>query len=438
VVRFWNKGRGDMDRIFALATAPGRAGIAVVRISGVGVRAVLAEMVGDLPEAGRSLRMVRSADGAVLDQALILTFAPQASYTGEEVVELHLHGSTAVVRAVLAALGKLPQMRGAGPGEFTQRAMENGRLDLAQVEGLADLIDAETEAQRRQAMRVFSGALGVRAADWRTRLIRAAALTEATIDFADEDVPVDVGPEVIGLLRTVVAELQAESAGVHLAERIRDGFEVAIIGPPNAGKSTLLNRLAGRDVALISAIAGTTRDVLEVRLDLDGLPVTLLDTAGLGAAESELDALGMRRARARAEAADMRIHLLPPGVVALLPVQDGDIVVRAKADLWAGDPAGVSGLTGLGVADLVDAVSRRLALRAAGAGLALRERHRAAMMRATERLGIAVALLEDCADEVELIAEEIRAGIRAIDSLVGRVDVEDILGEVFARFCIGK
>ncbi len=239
-----------MDTIFALATAPGRAGVAVIRISGPSARMAAEALAGPLPLAGRSLRVLRDVDGETVDEALCLTFAPGHSFTGEEVVELQVHGSPAVVTRLLGLLGGIPGLRMAEAGEFTRRAFENGRLDLAQVEGLADLIDAETEVQRRQAIRVFSGALGVKAEAWRERLIRAAALVAATIDFADEEVPVDVAHEVAGLLDTVRMDLEREAAGVGVAERIRDGFEVVILGAPNAGKSTLLNALAGREAAI--------------------------------------------------------------------------------------------------------------------------------------------------------------------------------------------
>ena len=427
-----------MDVIYALATAAGRAGIAVVRVSGSGARSCIEPFTGRLPAAGRSLRFLRDADRGVLDHALVLTFADGASFTGEEMVELHLHGSTAVVRAVLALLGGIQGLRGAAPGEFTQRAMQNGRLDLSQVEGLADLIDAETEAQRRQALRLFSGALGVKAADWRGRLVRAIALIEATIDFSDEDVPADVAPEVGLLLGELIQELRSESHGVGVAERIRDGFEVAIIGPPNAGKSTLLNRFAGRDVALTSELAGTTRDVLEVRLDLGGLPVTLLDTAGLGEAQGSLDALGMERARARATGADLRIHLLPLGTDAVLTVVPGDIVVGAKADLGQGAGLGVSGLTGMGYDELVQVLAARLSDLGSGGGIALNARHREAMMEAAHHLDAAAELLAVDLESLEVVAEEVRSAMRKIDRLVGSVDAEDILGEIFSRFCIGK
>ncbi|MCK4712193.1 MAG: tRNA uridine-5-carboxymethylaminomethyl(34) synthesis GTPase MnmE, partial [Marinosulfonomonas sp.] len=269
-----------MDTIYALATALGKSGVAVIRLSGPLAFSAAKTLAGSLPEPRvAGLRSLCDADGVLLDQALVLTFAQGHSFTGEDVAELHLHGGPATIKAVLQTLGDIDGLRLADPGEFTRRALENGCLDLAQIEGLSDLLEAETEAQRKQALRVFSGALGDKAEGWRTDLIRAAALLEATIDFADEDVPVDVTPEVSMLLDSVMTALAKEAAGVQITERIRDGFEVAIVGAPNVGKSSLLNRLAGRDAAITSEIAGTTRDVIEVRMDLNGLPVTILDTA---------------------------------------------------------------------------------------------------------------------------------------------------------------
>jgi len=425
-----------MDTIFALATAHGTAGLAVVRISGPDARLAASRMAGPLPEAGRGLRLLRDRDGEVIDQALVLTFAPGHSFTGEAVAELHLHGSVAVVRGVLQELGLT--LRPALAGEFTRRALENGRLDVAQVEGLADLIAAETDQQRRQAMRVFGGALGAKADFWRVSLIRAAALIEATIDFADEDVPVDVTPEVSGLLVGVMDALDRESAGVRIAERIRDGFEIAIVGSPNVGKSTLLNYLAGREAAITSDYAGTTRDVIEVRLDLDGLAVTLLDTAGLRESEDAVERIGIARGVSRAMAADLVIHLVMPGQLPELDVREGDLVVCAKSDLYVGTDLAVSGHTGAGVDALIDAISASLRQKTASVGLAMRERHRLAMMDAWHYLREAQLRLQSGAGQPDLIAEDIRSGMRAIDSLVGRVDVEDILGEIFSSFCIGK
>jgi tRNA modification GTPase len=426
-----------MDTIFALATARGRAGVAVIRISGPEAFASTARLMGDVPVA-RGLRALRDRAGDLVDEALVLRFADGKSFTGEDVVELHLHGSPAVVSAVLRILGDDPAMRPAEAGEFTRRALTNGRLDLAQVEGLADLIDAETESQRRQAVRVFSGALGEIADSWRKRLIRAAALLEATIDFVDEDVPVDVVPEVRDLLQAVRSEMAREAAGVRMAERLRDGFEVAIVGAPNVGKSTLMNRLARRDVAITSEIAGTTRDVIEVRLDLDGIPVTLLDTAGLRDTDDLVESLGVARARARAEQADMRVHMLLDAPVPSHDLAAGDIYVRAKADTGAGGGLAVSGLSGMGVEALIALISGELGRRVASVGLAMRERHRVALLRAVTSLDDAGAWLDAEHGMLDLIAEDLRTAIRAVDSLVGRVDVEQVLDEIFSSFCIGK
>jgi tRNA modification GTPase len=421
--------------IFALATAPGRAGLAIVRISGERARFAAASLAGALPSNGRSLRKLRSREGDILDEALILVFEQGHSFTGEEVVELHLHGSPAVVAAVLGELSRIPDLRSAEPGEFTRRALESGKLDLAQVEGLADLINAETEAQRRQGMRVFSGEMGQRVGQWRSSLVRAMALIEATIDFADEEVPVDVVPEVQPLLQGVLADMEREIAGSRIAERIREGFEVAIVGAPNVGKSTLLNFLAGREAAITSERAGTTRDVIEVRLVLDGLPVTLLDTAGIRDAGDEIEELGIARGRQRADAADLRIHLVEREARPVLDVQPGDIVVQTKADITG---EGISGLTGRGIEDLVSRVAAELSQRAALVGVAMRQRHREAMVRALAGLWQAMELLPEADERGDLIAEELRNAVSAIDMLVGRVDVEDVLDEIFSSFCIGK
>lgn len=428
-----------MDTIFAQSTAPGKSGVAVVRLSGPLAHDAVRALCGDVPPARRAaLRKVRGGDGQPIDDALVLVFAEGASFTGERVAEFHLHGSVAVVRSVLAELAGIAGLRPAEPGEFTRRALENGRLDLTQVEGLADLIEAETEAQRCQAMRVLSGDLGRRAETWRERLIRASALLEATIDFADEEVPVDVGPEVGTLLADVGADLRREIAGVGMAERIREGFEVAIVGAPNAGKSTLLNALAGREAAITSEHAGTTRDVIEVRMDLRGLPVTLLDTAGLRETGDVVEAIGVDRARSRAGAADLRVFLTAPGESPLLDLRAGDIVVVSKADLHPEAANGISAITGQGVAELVDRIGEVLVTRASGGGVATRERHRQAMQRGLAALEAAKALLPRGEEAAELAAEELRSAVRALDSLVGRVDVENVLDEIFASFCLGK
>ncbi|WP_299586146.1 tRNA uridine-5-carboxymethylaminomethyl(34) synthesis GTPase MnmE [uncultured Tateyamaria sp.] len=427
-----------MDTIFALATAQGRAGVAVVRVSGPAAFECAEALCGPVPTPRKAVvRELRDGDGAVLDQALVLAFRGPASFTGENVVEFHLHGSIAVVAAVLQRLGQLP-CRIAEPGEFTRRALENDKMDLAQVEGLGDLIEAETEAQRKQALRTVSGALGARIEAWRSDMIRAASLIEVTIDFADEDVPVDVTPEVQQILARVRADVAQELNGFEAAEMIRSGLEVAIVGPPNAGKSTLLNALAKRDAAITSQRAGTTRDVIEVRMDLNGLPVTLLDTAGLRDGEDEVEVVGIQRAIERAEAADLRVFLVEPEeTLAIAPRQD-DIVLAPKADVRTDGAPAVSGKTGDGVPELIAQISDQLAQRTRGAGLITHARHRAAMAAALDTLDDALRFVGAGAEHYDIAAEEIRTAIRSLEAVVGRIDVENLLDEIFSSFCLGK
>ncbi|WP_417806315.1 tRNA uridine-5-carboxymethylaminomethyl(34) synthesis GTPase MnmE [Thioclava sp.] len=427
-----------MDTIFALATARGKAGVAVIRISGPQAFVAASALAGDLPRSRvAGLRKLRlGADE--LDEAIVVCFEHGASFTGEDVAELHIHGAIATVSAVLNALGQQPGLRLAEPGEFTRRALENERLDLSQVEGLSDLIDAETEAQRKQALKVLSGAVGDCVEAWRSDLVRAAALIEATIDFADEDVPVDVAPEVTALIDRVSAGLSDELRRIDAAERVREGFEVAIVGRPNAGKSTLLNALAGREAAITSEIAGTTRDVIELRMDIAGLAVTLLDTAGLRETEDTVEAIGVARALERASQSDLRVFLLDGGEVPLITPERDDIIVHGKADLGAAEGFAVSGKTGLGLDRLIAEIAERLSERAAGAGVMTRERHR-------RGIRVAFEALESARDEVlrgsersELAAESLRQAVWALESLLGRVDVEHLLDEIFSSFCIGK
>jgi tRNA modification GTPase len=428
-----------MDTIFAIASAPGKAGVSVIRISGDLAWSAAKSLCGSLPTArSTAVRILRGADGTQLDEALVLPFAAKASFTGEDVVELHTHGSTAVVSAVLRELSGMPGLRMAHAGEFTRRALENGRLDIAQIEGLADLIDAETESQRRQALRVLAGDLGAKADLWRKDLIRAAALIEATIDFADEDVPVDVFPEVRELLSSTRQSLEAEILGVSVAERVRTGFEVAIVGAPNVGKSTLLNALAGREAAITSEYAGTTRDVIEVRMDLNGIPVTILDTAGLRETDDAVESIGIERARARAAIADLRVFLVEYGQKPEMAPRSDDLIVYAKADLLKDKTGAVSGVSGFGVTTLVENIASTLSERMSAVGIATRERHRLAMKHAQTSLTAVEVLLLSGHDVSDIAAEELHLAIRALDSLVGRVDVENLLDEIFSSFCIGK
>lgn len=426
------------DTIFALASARGRAGVAVVRVSGPRAHAAAQALCGTLPKPRvAGLRTLRQGDD-ILDEALVLVFEAGRSFTGEAVVEFHLHGSVGVVGAVLRALNGMEGLRQAEAGEFTLRALQNGRMDLTQVEGLSDLLLAETEAQRRQAQRVLSGAIGATAEAWREKLSRVLVMLEASIDFADEDLPADVLVGVGDLIRSVRADMAREVAGVRAAERIRDGFEVAIVGRPNVGKSTLLNRLAGREAALTSSGAGTTRDVIEVRMEIGGQAVTILDTAGLRDAADAVEEMGVARARERAQAADLRLFLCDARADADSElVRDGDLVVIAKADLLEQAEDAVSGKTGQGVDALLQKLEARLASMSASAGTLTHLRHQGAVLAGVAALDRAVDALSAGAG-YEIVSEEVRVALTGIEVLVGRVGVEDILGGIFSTFCIGK
>lgn len=447
------------DTIFALSSAPGRAGVAVVRISGPGAETALATLAGRVPLPRRaSLAAIRDpASGEAIDRGLVLWFPAPASFTGEDMAELQLHGGRAVVAAALAALGALPGLRPAEPGEFTRRAFDRDRLDLAEVEGLADLILAETEAQRRQALRQMDGALSHRTETWRETLVRLLAYVEAAIDFPDEELPPDltarIVPNILELKVEIIRALDDQGRG----ERLREGLYVAIIGPPNAGKSSLLNALARREAAIVASTAGTTRDVVEVQLDLGGYPVTLADTAGLrelDAADGQaaIEAEGVRRARAGAAAADLRIAVfdirdLPDLDPATLALVDADtLVVLNKSDLAADpkppeiagrEPSVLSLLSGAGLpaflARLEAEIANRLEAGAGAAPLVTRARHRRALEDCTaalERAAVGAA--------PELLAEDLRLAARALGRITGRVDVEDLLDVIFRDFCIGK
>jgi tRNA modification GTPase len=427
-----------MDTIFALATVRGRSGLAVIRVSGPDAFAAANRLVSSIPEPGEArVRRVLDESGDIIDEALVLVFKGPRSFTGEDIVEFHVHGSVAVIAACERALLATGLVRPADAGEFTRRALSNEKMDLAQVEGLGDLLSSETEVQRRQAMRLLQGRLGDMAAKWRKALLMSLARVEVTIDFADEEVPTEVDEQIIEIIQKTIAELEIEIQGSKVAERVRDGFEIAILGAPNAGKSTLLNAIAGRDVAITSHIAGTTRDVIEVRLDLDGMPVTLLDTAGLRTTEDVVEKIGVERTRKRAEQADLRVWIRSEEDEAVNDLLvDGDISVFGKRDAYA--PGGVSGLTGAGVDDLLHSIRVVLAERLANVGTATHERHRLAMQTACAELGAALDLMRSAPDTPELAAEEIRLAIRSLDSLTGRIDVEAVLGEIFSSFCIGK
>jgi tRNA modification GTPase len=451
------------DTIFALSSGRPPAAIAVVRVSGPQAGAALRALIGKIPEPRQAaLARVRDPQSQeVLDEALALWFPGPRSETGEDTAELQLHGGRAVIAAVLAALGRIAGCRPAEAGEFTRRAFENGRLDLIAVEGLADLIAAETPAQRRQAFRQLKGLIGDRAEAWRRTLIEALALVEARIDFADEsDVPDDlVGPALASVTR-LREEIAAALADGRRGERLRDGIVIAIAGPPNAGKSTLLNRLARREAAIVSPFPGTTRDVIEVHMDLDGYPATLLDTAGVRQSDDPVEREGVRRAEERAQSADLVLWVTDAsalgGAAGDKPkyAPGSDVwVVANKADL-AGDKLcesreprptadraptfAISALTGTGVDGLVAALSAhaRGYFATTKSAIVTRARHRRALEETVAALDRCMA--EGPSGREELIAEELRAAATTLGRLTGRVDVEDILDVIFRDFCIGK
>ena len=416
-----------MSTIYAEATPAGRGGVSVVRLSGPDARRIAEAIAGPLPVARRAeLRSLR--DGDLIDRALVIRFDEGASFTGETVVEFQLHGAPVVVRRLEAAL-RNRGARLAEAGEFTRRGLLGGALALSEVEALSDLLAAESERQRQQAMRVVSGELARWTETLRERLVRAGALIEVSLDFADEDVPDEVPGEVFELLALVRRDISAALAGLPAAERLRAGFEVAIVGPPNAGKSSLLNRIAQRDMALVSDVAGTTRDVLELHTELGGLAVTFLDTAGLREAEDYVEGLGVDRARDRARRADLRLHLSEDGQAVVELYQPGDLVVRSKADQGGG---GISALTGVGVAEMLEDIRARLDEQVAGAGLVTRQRQADALEDA------AVVLDVRKEQPAEILAESIRRASHRLGEVVGKIAPDDYLDEIFSRFCIGK
>ena len=430
------------DIIFALASAKGRAGVSVIRVSGRNsIYSIEKLLKNTLPVDNKCLRKIYDADDNIIDEVLILTFKEKASFTGDETVEIHCHGSTAVVTYILQTLSNIKNFRIADPGEFTRRALENGNLDLTQVEGLADLIESETEAQRRLAIRSMDGALSSKVQEWRKDLIRAVSLIEATIDFADEDIPTDVTPEVLGLINKTQSDIKSEIKGSFAAERIREGFEIAIVGPPNIGKSTLLNALAGRDAAITSDMAGTTRDVIEVKMDISGFAVTLLDTAGIRETTDKIEQIGVDRAKLRAKNADLRLfitHSGEPNDLKLNP-EENDIVVIGKSDLLnKSDILAISGKSGEGLDSLLKEISDKLSRLSIGAQTATRERHRISMIKAQRFLDAGKLLIEDNLELSELASSELHQGIQTLSSLIGSVGVEDLLDEIFSSFCLGK
>jgi len=434
------------DTIFAPASGAGRAAIAVIRISGPRCAAALAALAPDkvFPDRVATLATLNDpASGQTLDRALVVRFVAPRSFTGEDMAELQVTGGRATVAGFIAALARLPGLRPAEAGEFAWRAFESGKLDLSEVEGLADLVDAETEAQRLQALRIAGGALSRDAEAIRAAIAEAMALIEAQIDFSDvEDADALSLDEARVMAAAAAARTNAALSGAEAGERLREGFTVVIAGPPNVGKSTLMNALARRDVSIVSPIPGTTRDLIEASLDLRGFPVTLVDTGGLRESDDPIEREGVARARRRAERADLTLWLTDSTVFDAPPFggSGAAITVATKADLGGWAEAGavkVSAVTGAGIEQLLDAIAEVAAEEMSGPAPALitLERHRVAYADALAALERA---LNPDQGELELVAEDLRLAARALERIAGRIDVEDVLGEIFKRLCVGK
>ena len=450
-----SESRTDLATIFALSSGRGRAGVAVIRIAGPRAGVVVDRMAAPRPKPRyAAFRRVKHPDsGQILDEALVLWLPGPRTETGEDMAELQIHGGAAVIRAVLGAIICIAGCRPAEPGEFAQRAFHNGRLDLTAAEGLADLIDAETEAQRRQALVQAGGGLARLYDGWRERLLAARGLAEAAIDFSDEaDVAADALAGARREAEMLLAEVEAHLADGHRGEIVRDGFRVVLAGPPNVGKSSLLNALTRRDVAIVSPEAGTTRDVLEVRLDLGGYAVVLTDTAGIRDAEGAIEAEGIRRTLARARDADLVLWLVdaasigPARPVDLQTIDAPILVVANKADLIGEKSKSeipvnailVSAVSGAGLAELIARLAAEVSAKAGGGDappVLSQERHRLGLSQGRDALR---RILLDADLGAELQAEELRLAADALGRVVGRVDVEDVLAQIFGRFCIGK
>ena len=438
--------------IFALSSGRPPSAIAVVRVSGPAAGTALAALAGQLPAPRVATRsLLRDLQRQLIDDALVLWFPGPASATGEDIAEFHVHGGRAVLAALFAALSGLEHMRPAEPGEFSRRAFENGKLDLTAAEGLDDLIHADTDRQRRQALRQVKGVLGDKARDWRAEIIEASALIEAGIDFSDEgDVPTELVAPALVKIKALLADVEKVLAAQGRSERLRDGLVVAIAGPPNVGKSTLINQLARRDVAIVSPHAGTTRDVIEVQLDLDGYPVTVIDTAGIRETDDPVEREGVRRAQARAGEADLVLWLTDSQEAS---VQHGGSVpiwlVHNKIDLESGHARSVIGRDrsmaefrisasrGDGLPELIASLVAfaRDYFGAGEGGLLARERQRNLVQVVADSLRRSISVI---GEGEELAAEELRTAAHALGRLLGRVDVEDILDVIFREFCVGK
>ena len=428
--------------VFALSTSPGKSAIAVIRVSGHRAFEVVKELTGSIPPLRTVVLRSLKYNNELLDRALLICFKEKSSYTGEDMVEFHIHGSMAVINSVSEVLSVGFDLTVADPGEFTRRALENGCMDLSQVEGLLDLINSETKEQKNQSLKALSGVIGDKSSEWRRVILSALALAEVMIDFSDEDVPKNTVIDILRLVNTLIDELAFELKGSRALELIQDGFDVTIIGKPNVGKSSLLNYLAGKEKAIVSEKAGTTRDIIELSIDLKGFRVNFFDTAGIHQATDQIEKIGIERAQRQAALSNMRVFLINQndnieefGV----DVKKTDLVFVAKSDLKPpSEHLGISSKTGEGVPILLEEILKSIIKSTSYSGVLINKRHMKVVRSTVCCLELVRKELKDSNFQIEIVAENLRLAIVELDFLVGRINVEDVLGAIFSSFCIGK
>ena len=430
------------ETIFALSTGLGKAGIAIIRMSGTDAFKIAKKLTGvSLIPRVATLCYLRF-NHELIDQALVLFFKSGSSYTGENLVEFHIHGGTAVISHLSNILSTSFNVSVANPGEFTRRALENGRLDISQVEGLLDLINSETIEQKKQSLRVFSGQIGQKSAQWRNKILHSLSLAEIMIDFSDEDVPVSTVNEIKLLVNSLVDEFNGELDASKSAVLVRDGFDVTFVGQPNVGKSSLLNYLAGKEKAIVSEQAGTTRDVIELSIDLNGYRVNFYDTAGIHYSEDTLEKIGIDRALRKAATSNMRVFLLNTNDMAEnfgVVIEPSDLIFCSKSDIQQHkDYGGISSTTGDGVDGMLSSISNNITKSNSYSSILTNERHRMIIERTTVLLRLVLEEVAASDVRIEIVAENLRLAIVELDFLVGKINVEDVLGDIFSSFCIGK
>ena len=430
------------DTVFALSTAPGKAGIAVIRVSGPNSFSVLKMLVKTLPKHRVATLRNLKYQNEHLDQAIVICFEKGSSFTGEEMVEYHLHGGQAVISGIFEVFTSMGKLRIAKPGEFSRRALENGKLDLLKVEGLSYLLNAETKLQKKQSLNLMSGYLSGKVIEWKSTLIKALSLAEVMIDFSEEDVPSNTVSEIATTIQGLLLTLTEALIGYNSAEIIRNGLEVAIIGKPNVGKSSLLNYLAGSEKAIVSDIPGTTRDILELRLDINGLPVYFYDMAGIRKSSDPIELLGVDLAKKKAEQCALRIFLMNPEDSRSdfdIKGSKKDLILSAKCDIRKKNSfSGISGKTGEGVSEMLERIYQVYKEEPQSDGIIVNERQKQAIINTLECLKSVKKEISRKTARIEIVAEELRSSITEMDVLTGRIDVEQVLDNIFLNFCIGK